>query len=194
MGPEERDRCWNAFAAALLDREHAFRTPTVLSVDENACPCGRVLTLRAIDPARHWLRFHLDRRSPKFQHWQDRPVISAVFYDKAARWQVRVRGIAQLHFEDAIAREAWELSHPMSRRTYLSHYAPGAELAEEVASTLPVDLLRRRPSPEESELGYRNFALVYCLISDLDSLHLEGTGHQRFRIDEPALAVSRIAP
>ncbi len=190
----EHERCWQAFAAALRDRDHPFRTPVVLSVDEEGYPCGRVLTLRAIDAERQFLRFHVDNRSPKFRHWQQHPVVSAVFYDKFAKWQIRVRGVAQLHAGDDVAREAWEASHPMCQRTYLSEYAPGEPIEWDEASTYPPHLLRQRPSRAESEIAFTRFAVLYCRVADMDSLHLEGTGHQRYYIESPSLATVRLAP
>jgi pyridoxamine 5'-phosphate oxidase len=190
----EHELCWAAFAAALRDRDHPFRTPVVLSIDEQGYPSGRVLTLRAIDPDSHWLRFHIDQRSPKFQHWQARPIVSAVFYDKAAKWQIRVRGVAQLHANDAIARDAWERSHPMCQRTYLSDAAPGTPLDWDDNSTFADHLMRQRPTPQEAELGFSRFAVLLCRIADMDSLHLAGTGHQRFHIDAPSAEIHRLAP
>ncbi len=190
----EHDSCWAAFEATLRDRNHPFRTPVLLSVDEEGYPSGRVLTLRAIDRDSQWLRFHIDRRSPKFAHWSARPVVSAVFYDKAAKWQIRVRGIAQLHFDDDIARAAWDKSHPMCKRTYLTDAAPGTTLDWEDTSTFADHLLRQRPTPEESELGFSRFAVLICRVADIDSLRLSGTGHQRFLIDAHSAQTIRLAP
>lgn len=190
----EFESCWAAFAAALRDRNHPFRTPVVMSVDSEGYPSGRVLTLRAIDPEAQWLRFHIDRRSPKYAHWTERPIVSAVFYDKAAKWQIRVRGVAQLHTDDSIAREAWDQSHPMCKRTYLTDAAPGSVLDWDDHSTFADHLLRQRPTPEESELGFSRFAVLLCRIADIDSLHLAGTGHQRFLLEAHTDQAIRLAP
>lgn len=190
----EHESYWAAFAAALRDRNHPFRTPVVLSIDEQGFPSGRVLTLRAIDPEAQWLRFHIDRRSPKFAHWSARPIVSAVFYDKAAKWQIRLRGVAQLHCDDHIARAAWDQSHPMAKRTYLTDTAPGAALDWDDSSTYADHLHRQRPTLEESELGYSRFAVLLCRVADLDSLRLSGTGHQRFLIDAHSAQTMRLAP
>jgi hypothetical protein len=165
-----------------------------MSIDDEGYPSGRVLTLRAIDAERHWLRFHIDNRSPKFRHWRRNPIVSAVFYDKFAKWQIRVRGVAQLHSGDETARQAWEASHPMCKRTYLSEYAPGSPLDWDDESTFPAHLLRQRPTPQESERGFERFAILYCRVADIDSLHLAGTGHQRFLIEAPSLETVRLAP
>jgi hypothetical protein len=193
-GIPEHELCWAALEKALRERDHAFRTPVVLSIDDEGYPSGRVLTLRAVDRGSQWLRFHIDKRSPKYRHWQERPIVSVIFYDKAAKWQMRARGVAQLHSGNEIAREAWEASHPMCKRTYMTDAAPGQMLDWEDRTTYPEHLLRQRPTAAEAELGYSRFAVLLCRVADLDSLHLEGTGHQRFRIESPTFETYRIAP
>jgi hypothetical protein len=191
---KEVELCWSAFGAALRDRNHPFRTPVLLSVDAEGYPSGRVMTMRAIDRKEGWMRFHLDRRSPKFADWSRNSAISGVFYDKPGKWQIRVRGKAKLHFDDELAREAWESSHPMCQRTYLTEVGPGQMLDWEDYSTFPAQFEKRRPTAEESELGFSRFAVLYLAVRDIDSLHLEGTGHQRFRIETSPVAVQRLAP
>ncbi len=193
MNLDERAKCWTEFKLATQDRRHPFRQPIVMSIDEEGYPSGRVLTLRHADPHLHTLRFHVDRRSPKFAQWERQPVAAAVFYDPAARWQLRVKGVTDLHYENEIAREAWENSHPMCWRTYLAKYAPGAEISD-AESIFPEGLERRRPTLSESEPGYRNFAVLLVEVVEMDSLHLAGTGHSRYRINEEEFRVQRLAP
>jgi hypothetical protein len=82
------------------------------------------------------------------------PVIAAVFYDGPAKWQVRVKGLAELHFDDDVARAAWDQTSPMGKRTYLTTAAPGLELDWDSGSSYPPGLELRRPTPEESEAGW----------------------------------------
>jgi pyridoxamine 5'-phosphate oxidase len=192
MTSDERALCWAEFERATRERGHAFRQPVVMSVDEEGFPAGRVLTLRAAVGGK--LRFHVDRRSPKFEHWMRQPIAGAVFYDAAGKWQVRVKGLAELHFEDDVARAAWEPCHPMSKRTYLTTTPPGGELDWDAASAFPVGLEKRRPTEAESEAGYRNFAVLLLEVIEMDSLHLAGEGHMRFHISESAESVRRLAP
>lgn len=190
----ERERCWDALELGVRDRRHPFRNPVVLSVDEEGYPAGRVLTLREANREQHFLRFHVDRRSPKFRQWSEQPAMSVVFYHAPGMWQVRIKGLADLRMEDRVAREAWESCHPMGQRTYLSKYAPSAQLDDDEEGMFPEELERRRPTPEESEAGYKNFAVLLCRVVEMDSLHLYGTGHQRYRIQEMERAIARLAP
>lgn len=190
----ERERCWEALELGVRDRRHPFRNPVVLSVDEEGYPAGRVLTLREANRKEHFLRFHVDRRSPKFRQWTEQPAMSVVFYHAPGMWQVRVKGLAEMHLENDLARAAWDSCHPMGQRTYLSRYAPSVEVEEDVESTYPPELERRRPTAEESEAGYKNFAVLLCQVLEIDSLHLYGTGHQRYRIQELESAIFRLAP
>jgi pyridoxamine 5'-phosphate oxidase len=194
MNQEERELCWAAFACGAGNRRHAFRTPVVMSMDEEGYPNGRVLTLREANAEGSYLRFHLDRRSPKFAHWTRQPVAAAVFYDAAARWQIRVKALAELHSHDEVAREAWNAGHPMSKRTYLTDVPPGGEVDWDDESTYPEGLELRRPTEEESEAGYQNFAVLLCRVLDLDSLRLRKQGHQRIHIVESSREARRVAP
>jgi pyridoxamine 5'-phosphate oxidase len=177
MTTDERSLCWAEFARATRERGHPFRQPVVMSVE-----------------GRRMLRFHIDRRSPKFVQWSNQPVVGAVFYDGPGKWQIRLKGVALLHYEDDVARAAWETNHPMGKRTYLTTAAPGEEVDWDVASLYPPGMERRRPTDEESEEGYRNFAVMLVDVVELDSLHLAGEGHRRFHIIDEVHKVRRLAP
>ena len=41
-----------------------------------------------------------------------------------------MKGLADLHFDDDVAKGAWEATHPMGKRTYLTTEAPGVEVIE----------------------------------------------------------------
>ena len=193
MTTDERSLVWAELERATRDRDHPFRQPVILSIDDSGFPSGRVLTLRAADPASRSLRFHIDTRSPKYSHWSQRPLISAVFYDQQARWQLRVRGAATLHNQNEIARAAWLASHPMCKRTYLSQSPPGLEIDWD-SSVFPPGLERRRPTDQEAEAAYPNFAVLLLTVAEFDSLHLSGEGHRRFLIAEQPHSIRRLAP
>jgi len=194
MTTDERSLCWAEFERATRERAHPFRQPVVMSVDEEGYPSGRVLTLREADEQRRILRFHIDRRSPKFAQFKKQPVVGVVFYDGPGKWQVRVRGIAMLHTDDAVARSAWDRCLPISKRTYLATSVPGMEIDWDAPSVFPPGLERRRPTEEESEAGYQNFAVLLVDVVELDSLHLAGDGHRRFHIIDEVHKVRRLAP
>jgi pyridoxamine 5'-phosphate oxidase len=194
MNTDERILCWTELERATQVRSHAFRQPVVMSVDAEGYPTGRVLTLREADEARHMLRFHVDRRSPKFKQWATQPVVGVVFYDGPRKWQIRVKGAVELHFDDIVAREAWDACHPMAKRTYLACLPPGEELDGDESTIFPPGLERRRPTDIESEAGYANFAVVLVKVTEIDSLHLAGAGHRRFQILDGSHKVRRLAP
>ena len=194
MTMDERALCWAELERATREREHAFRQPVVVSVDEEGYPAGRVLTLREARNTESKLRFHVDRRSPKFSQWMRQPVAAVVFYDGPAKWQIRIKGLADLHFENEFARRAWDSCHPMSKRTYLTMAAPGEEIDWDETSTYPAGLENRRPTLDESEAGYANFAVLMIEVLEMDSLHLVKDGHRRFHIVEPTQSVRRLAP
>jgi pyridoxamine 5'-phosphate oxidase len=190
----ERDKVWDALREGAQKRQHPFHHAAVLSIDDLGFPSGRMMTLREADEPALGLRFHLDRRSAKFREWLDRPQLAVLFYDIAGMWQIRARGRAELHWDNNIAAAAWAATHPMAQRTYLTEVSPGEELDWERESTYPQGLEAKRPTPEQSALGYTRFGVLWCRVEEWDSLHLRGTGHERLHLDELVGSISRLAP
>ena len=84
-------------AGAMEDRRSPMHTPVVATADADA----RVMVLRHFAP---WsLRFHTDTRAPKVAVIERNPQIGVLFYDKAEKVQIRVRGQARVESEGAVA-------------------------------------------------------------------------------------------
>ena len=85
---------------AMEDRRSPMHTPVVATADADA----RVMVLRHFTP---WtLRFHTDTRAPKVAVIARNPQIGVLFYDKAEKVQIRVRGLARVESEGAVAPRA----------------------------------------------------------------------------------------
>lgn len=165
---------WARLTTAAISGRSAWHTPVVGTADGDL----RVMVLRHTDPASASLRFHTDARSPKAALIGDAAPVSLLFYDPAAKLQLRCTGIGRVTSTGAAADAAWAASAASSRRCYLAELAPGTT-SEIPTSGLPANVEGRVPSLEESEAGRANFAVMTVKLAWIDWLHLAHDGHRR---------------
>ncbi len=165
---------WVRLADAAASGKSAWHTPAVGTADGDL----RVMVLRQTDPAAASLRFHTDARSPKAALIGGGAPVSLLFYDAAAKLQLRCTGIGQVSSTGAAADAAWAASAPSSRRGYLATLAPGTT-SKTPTSGLPAAVEGRVPTLAESEAGRANFAVLTVTLSRIDWLHLAHDGHRR---------------
>jgi hypothetical protein len=159
------------------DRRSAFHTPVVATSDADA----RIMVLRQFDAAAWLLRFHTDARSTKCAVIAAQPQIGLVFYDPAARVQIRARGQARIVSDGPKVDAAWDASSAFARRCYLAEAAPGAVVPVAV-SGLPPEAEGVRPSEAMLVPARRNFALMLVELDRIDWLHLAHDGHRRAQL------------
>jgi len=177
--PEILSEVWAGLERAVVDRRHPWHLAILATCDPKGFPQMRTVVLRAVDAALAELNCHTDVRSPKCREIIARPEISWLLYSPADKVQLRLRGLARLHYGNEKARSAWEKTKPSSRRCYLTTVPPGENLDPE-SPALPPHLRHLSPSLYESEDGWQNFAVVSTGITEIDWLHLNATGHERF--------------
>ncbi len=148
---------WNVVAAGVPDRNSPAHTPTVGTVDANGTPQLRIMILRAVSRDSRSLRFHTDARSDKITQLQHKAAASVLFYDPAAKAQIRLSGRAHIAAQGDVADIAWSGSTPFARRCYMAEAAPGTPIAQP-SSGLPEWIEGKQPE-EEQLADYRgNFA------------------------------------
>jgi hypothetical protein len=171
---------WAELAHAVVKRQHAFHTPTFVSLDLDGAPVARTVVMRAVSTERAEIRCHTDRRSPKIREITRDPRVSWHFYAPELKLQLRLKARATAHFDDQVADDAWAKSSLSSRRCYLAPNAPGA-ICEQPSPNLPEHLLGRIPTLEESLSGRAHFAAVTTIVDEIDWLWLAADGHRRAR-------------
>lgn len=168
-----RADCANRLIRAARDRKSPMHTPVIVSADVDA----RVMVLRAFDAQSWTLRLHTDARAPKAQAIAADPRMAAVFYDKGAKIQIRVRGTGRIEATGPIADAAWAASTNFARRCYLGE-GPGA--ASPVATSgLPSEFEGMEPDDGQLLPARENFAVLLIAIEAIDWLYLAHTGHVR---------------
>jgi pyridoxine/pyridoxamine 5'-phosphate oxidase len=171
---------WAELAHAVVKRQHAFHTPTFVSLDLDGAPVARTVVMRAVSTERAEIRCHTDRRSPKIREITRDPRVSWHFYAPELKLQLRLKASATAHFDDQVADDAWAKSSLSSRRCYLAPSSPGAECAQP-SPNLPEHLLGRVPTLEESLPGRENFSVISTTVDEMDWLWLAADGHRRAR-------------
>jgi pyridoxine/pyridoxamine 5'-phosphate oxidase len=170
---EIRADCATRLIRAARDRKSPMHTPVIVTADVDA----RVMVLRAFDAANHRLRLHTDTRAPKAAAIAADPRIAAVFYDKGAKIQIRVRGHARVEATGPEADAAWAASTNFARRCYLGE-GPGA-VSHGPTSGLPQEFEGVEPDDEQLIPARENFAVLLIDIARIDWLYLAHTGHIR---------------
>lgn len=165
---------WARLDRASSDRKSPWHTPVVGSADGDL----RIMVLRHVDSDAATLRFHTDARSPKSSAFTAAPRAVILFYDPAAKLQLRCAGTARIATSDAITDAAWASSTAASRRCYLAPLAPSSAAAAPT-SGLPPEYNNRLPSLAESESGRANFATLAIALDRIDWLYLAHDGHRR---------------
>ncbi len=161
-----------------MRRDCPMHTPVVGTADGDL----RVMVLREFDLARRTLRFHTDGRSPKVAAIRANPSVTVLFYDPAAKVQIRVSGVGHIETTSAAANAAWEHAAPFAKRCYLAEAAPGC-LSDSPVSGLPEWAEGVKPTAAQAAPGRKNFALVMVRICAFDWLHLANSGHRRARFE-----------
>ncbi|MEM7569933.1 MAG: pyridoxamine 5'-phosphate oxidase family protein [Pseudomonadota bacterium] len=180
------DEAWRLLVRGVNDRRAAFHTPAVATVDADGVPQVRTVVLRGADQGSGRLRFHTDKRANKINEINAQPIISLHFYEKKAKIQLRVSGLATCHNEGAEHDAAWAASQAMSRECYRVNPGPGFAIEEADDWTIPVE-------PDDPDMGKENFVAVSIAVQSIEWLYLARGGHRRARFlvgDDGALRES----
>ncbi len=172
----EKD-CWLRLLNGSLRSKEPFHQPVVANISGNL-PVTRTVVLRKVITAEKKLFLHTDVRSCKWNDLQQNANTGWLFYDAAARLQIRAGGKSTLHHNDAIADVAWQNTPAASRKTYMGLISP-SEKSAVPTSGLPEGFLKTNPTIEESEVGRKNFAVVCTHVNWVEWLWLNSNGHKR---------------
>lgn len=169
-------KIWKHLDLGVIDRKHPFHTP-VFATESKGEANLRVVVLRRFwrKPAR--IAFHTHLGSPKIAEIEANNKVSWLFYHPVERFQLRIKGKATIHSTDELADEQWLATDFLGRRCYTGE-AP-SQVSEKATTGLSEDLTERKPTPEESETGRKNFAVISSTIDSIDCMELDVKGHRR---------------
>ena len=178
---EIKKKIWSMLNNAIKDRSSQFRIP-VFSCGNNDNIESRIVVLRKSDENNNIVQFHSDIRSDKINILKKNSKASFLFYDKELKIQVRLKVEAIINHNNDIAKQSWAKTQHISRKCYLVDNGPGT-ISDEPTSGLKPELDNFDYTKEQSEEGYKNFAVIQCKIKTIEWLYLAAKGHRRARFD-----------
>ena len=168
---------WQKLSAGCSSYKNPLHNVAVANVNEHGVNM-RTVVLRKVWVNDKKLAFHTDIRSGKWSELEQQNNISWLFYDAASRLQIRLSGRAILHQNDSIANDAWEASSMSSRKIYMGEDGPST-ISPIPVSGLPAAFESNDPTPQESEIGRKNFGIVVADIVWMEWVWLNSKGHRR---------------
>ncbi|WP_138504298.1 pyridoxamine 5'-phosphate oxidase family protein [Spirosoma lacussanchae] len=190
--------CWQQLATALAQKQnrtesHGFQTMTVATCTHLGAD-ARTVVLRQVDTDRKYVWFHTDARAEKVIQLEAFPNAVLLLWDPAQQIQLRLTIEPRLHTDDHVADDHWQKLWVGGRKQYLSAHTPGSVQPAPYPG-FPPELGENLPSPEESEAGRTNFAVIECRVLAVDYLRLSRAGQTRARFEyEPNERFSWLAP
>lgn len=169
---------WKKLVNGSVKKKNGFRTMCVGTVGENNTAALRIVVNRKVDEAQKTIFFHTDNRSRKYDDLLKDNRISLLFYDARQRVQIVVKAHATLHNNNAVKNDRWKATSPQARLGYMTNEPPNTKsdiptlgYNERFSSTKPTDA--------ESDVFQGNFAVVACVVYELEFLYLDFSGNRK---------------
>lgn len=172
--PEIEAAIWRELDRAVRDRQHAWRSPVLATVDAAGgppLPEARTVILREVDDAARELVIFSDARAGKIRQLAAQPGAVLLMWSAGLSWQLRLRVAVEVHTDGLAATSRWaRLRASPAAHDYLAPQAPGEVLDPAVT---PPDTVERR----------EHFAVLVARVQAVDWLELHRAGHRRAAFD-----------
>mgnify|MGYP001156717623 FL=1 len=173
---EEFDHLKESIRSAKHDY-HSF----IFSTVRDRRPESRTVILRDVNTETPSVTFHSDKRSKKITDIKINESVSALFYDRVRKIQLRISGKAKIEMDTNATKQIWGKMRPESKLCYMGPFVPSEEL-KSFTPNLPENSAHNLT--EDNEVyGYSNFCRITVIIEKLDRLFLHHAGHQRLLFD-----------
>ena len=167
---------WENINLGIQKAKHDYHSFVFSTVSKNS-PDSRTVILRDFDEHQPAIWFHSDRRSKKILHLKENDKVSALFYDKSRKVQLRINGIADIEENIEHNIRIWQSMSPESKLCYMGPYAPSQKINQFEPNTLKKSA--HDLDKEDEHLGLSRFCRIKIKIKKLDWLKLDYKGHQR---------------
>jgi pyridoxine/pyridoxamine 5'-phosphate oxidase len=167
---------WKNINLGIQKAKHDYHSFVFSTVSKNS-PDSRTVILRDFDEHKTAIWFHSDRRSKKILHLEENKNVSALFYDKSRKVQLRINGIADIEEDIEHNKKIWDSMRPESKLCYMGPYAPSQKINQFEPNTLKKSA--HDLDKEDEHLGLSRFCRIRIKIKKLDWLKLDYKGHQR---------------
>jgi len=167
---------WKNINLGIQKAKHDYHSFVFSTVSKNS-PDSKTVILRDFDEDKPAIWFHSDKRSKKILHLEDNKKVSALFYDKSRKVQLRINGIADIEEDIEHNKKIWDSMRPESKLCYMGPYAPSQKINQFEPNTL--NKSAHDLDKEDEHLGLSRFCRIRITIKKLDWLKLDYKGHQR---------------
>ena len=167
---------WKNINLGIQKAKHDYHSFVFSTVSKNS-PDSRTVILRDFDEHKPAIWFHSDIRSKKILHLEENENVSALFYDKSRKVQLRINGIADIEDDIEHNKKIWDSMRPESKLCYMGPYAPSQKINQFEPNTLKKSA--HDLDKEDEHLGLSRFCRIRIKIKKLDWLQLDYKGHQR---------------
>jgi pyridoxamine 5'-phosphate oxidase len=169
------EEIWDYLENGIKDTSSSFHFPIVSSIDANGNPSTRTVVLRRVNKKNKIISFNTDIRSNKWIEIKHNKNVSVHIYDFSKKTQIRIKGTANLNYENEKWLTAWNSTPNMSRECYASPYPPSIVIKN------PEDIDKNIKTIKHEELDkYKeNFGTIDIHIKSIDWLYLLYSGHRR---------------
>ena len=177
---DDPTRCYEGVAHELREGvtspQHPFRLFTLATIGIDGFPEARTLVLREFDESQRRIEFHIDARSPKMEQLRYDSRVTLLFNDVLSRWQLRIRGRAEIHHLDDVAEASWKTTRSTSRGNYASPYPSGSIISDEEVWVPPKEI------PDDAKEVSANFVVARSYFQVLDIYMIRDSGHLRYKL------------
>ena len=118
------EEIWDYLDIAVKDRKSGFHTFSLATIS-NGYPDNRTVVLRGCCKKTMKLSFHTNNFSNKIIDISADHNVSALFYDKEKKIQIRIVGIANINNDNSYCKEKWENMSNQSKECYFQNINPG---------------------------------------------------------------------
>ena len=171
---------WKNINLGIQKAKHDYHSFVLSTISSNG-PDSRTVILRAFDEDKPTICFHSDRRSKKILHLKKNEKVSALFYDKSRKIQLRMNGLAHIVEDIKNNKKIWKSMKPESKICYMGPYAPSQRINQFKPNTL--EKSAHNLNEEDENLGLSRFCRIEIKIKKIDWLKLDYRGHQRLEFE-----------
>ena len=167
---------WENINLGIQKAKHEYHSFIFSTVSKNS-PDSRTVILRDFNEHKPAIWFHSDRRSKKILHMEKNKKVSALFYDRSRKVQLRINGTADIEEDIEHNKRIWDSMRPESKLCYMGPYAPSQKINQFEPNTLKKSA--HDLDKKDEHLGLSRFCRIRIKIKKLDWLKLDYKGHQR---------------
>ncbi len=175
---EVAEQCWQLLGRGGADSKDPFHSPTLITLGRDGFPAARTVILRKTIRPERVLLCHSDWRAQKIAQIQAHDQVLWHGWHPKHRIQLRLRGRATLHRDDALADQEWSRASDSSRLSYSATQPPSTEmnsLAQAQAKHSSYEALET----VDTEPWRAHFCVIRSQIEAFDYLLLDRSGHRR---------------